>query len=567
MISLNKRKQVKRLDDEKTMFENKLLQKSKELAHQLKDKAKDEDELQKHFNRVWEGWVSELTQGTKPIENVIITNDVYNVLQQLGFESTLIHKSETSKAYKDLPRCGDYSPYERHKKTKQETEKPISTKLWNLGKKVVTTIQHFTGFLPQEQNQIRALILAVEKEALDVMKKNPVATRGYSSTYLCEMATYVITRVADFESHWKCSLTKEFTVDLILYVFHRTEEWISKSHDQYIKNNDARTYLESKRNEYYTVFRSFCRGSSSAVVLAEVICEKLKSSMTEAVCNRTAIDIAGHMRENDPAFNENRLNLEKHVLKALAEEEDFKHYINYIHTPQRHTETFIQKKVHEYMKEEKNVRLLIKKNVEDIEKFVTEALHQATEKGQEGNVTIWLQEFDNVIKEKLTAVSISSENFSDVNKFDFLKDAIQKGLVPIIQDLEKLSLKEINKARMQPDQMLIDQFCNCCWEKCPFCSAVCTNTVKDHSPDKHCVPYHRPSGIKGWHFRGTRELSLTFVQHQLPVINHFILILLIGLFPTNNTRQQEGNMLNGKSPLMDPSWPTGNGLFVVFKKN
>ncbi|KAK7884532.1 hypothetical protein WMY93_027655 [Mugilogobius chulae] len=102
-----------------------------------------------------------------------------------------------------------------------------------------------------------------------------------------------------------------------------TEEWILNSHAQFIKNNDARSYLESKRNQYYSVFSSFCRGNSSAVVLAQVICDKLKVSMTEFVLNRTAIDIAGHMWRNDPAFNENRLNLEKHVLKSLAEKEDF----------------------------------------------------------------------------------------------------------------------------------------------------------------------------------------------------------------------------------------------------
>ncbi|GLD60461.1 interferon-induced very large GTPase 1-like isoform X1 [Lates japonicus] len=47
----------KKLDDKKTEFENNLLQKSKELAHQLKDKAKDEEELKKQFNSVWRGWL------------------------------------------------------------------------------------------------------------------------------------------------------------------------------------------------------------------------------------------------------------------------------------------------------------------------------------------------------------------------------------------------------------------------------------------------------------------------------------------------------------------------------
>lgn len=39
---IQQRKACKKMDDKKTEFENKLLQKSKELAHQLKDKTRDE---------------------------------------------------------------------------------------------------------------------------------------------------------------------------------------------------------------------------------------------------------------------------------------------------------------------------------------------------------------------------------------------------------------------------------------------------------------------------------------------------------------------------------------------
>ncbi|XP_072298525.1 interferon-induced very large GTPase 1-like [Eucyclogobius newberryi] len=514
---IEQKKANKRLDEKKTMFENELLQKSKELAHQLKDKAKDEHELKKQFNSVWEDWVSELTQGIKPIENVNITNDVFSVLQQLGLESSLIHNSETYKTYKDVIIKRDYSHYVGQKRQKQKKnedikgkEKEISvfSKVTDAGKRLYNFL---SGPLAQEKlNQIRDHIQAVEKEALQLIKNKPVETRGYNSSYLSEVASLVKKKVEDFESNWKYCLKKEFTVDLILFVFDRAEDWISKSHAQYIKNNDARTYLESKRNEYYNVFSSFCRGSSSAVVLAEVICEKLKTSMTEAVRNRTARDVAGHMRENYPGFKESRLNLEKHVLKSLAEKEDFESYKTYIYEPQYYIETFIKEKVHDYVRGEENVSYLIKKNVEALEKFVTEALSKATEKVKEGDVRIWLQEFDNLIKEKLTAVSVSSQHFSDVNKFDFLKVEIEKGLDPIITDLKNLPPTEINEARMKPDQMLIDQLCNCCWETCPFCSAVCTNTVKDHSPDKHCVPYHRPGGVNGRYIRHSEDLVIDF---------------------------------------------------------
>ncbi|XP_008303436.1 interferon-induced very large GTPase 1-like [Stegastes partitus] len=76
--------------------------------------------------------------------------------------------------------------------------------------------------------------------------------------------------------------------------------------------------------------------------------------------------------------------------------------------------------------------------------------------------------------------------------------------------MKTLSLYKIKKSRHMPDEILIDQLCKCCWVKCPFCSAVCTNTIEDHSPDDHSVPFHRPSGINGWHSKGTVEMSINF---------------------------------------------------------
>uniref|UniRef100_A0A3Q1I4L2 VLIG-type G domain-containing protein n=1 Tax=Anabas testudineus TaxID=64144 RepID=A0A3Q1I4L2_ANATE len=90
---LQQKKARKKLDDQKTEFEDKLLHKSKELAHQLKDQTKDEEELEKHFNSVWSGWVSELTADIKPIEDIDLVEDQDKIIQELGIEWILIEES------------------------------------------------------------------------------------------------------------------------------------------------------------------------------------------------------------------------------------------------------------------------------------------------------------------------------------------------------------------------------------------------------------------------------------------------------------------------------------------
>ncbi|XP_026181040.1 interferon-induced very large GTPase 1-like isoform X2 [Mastacembelus armatus] len=520
----------KKVEEKKTEFENKLLQKSKELAHQLKDKAKDEEELKKHFDSVWSVWVQELTADTKPIADINLVNDQVDILLELGFEWGLINESKTSGKYKSIRRLGDYSDYVSFTKHKDDCDSSQQSqnkqmekdrKQGTVGKMVeyfsktgTKITSYFKSLQHEDQKAIRSLIDHVEKQSLDVIKNKPVATRGYRSTYLQEMANNVKEKVAEFESKWKYALKKEFTVDLILYVFHRAEPWLSEAHRKYKANNDVVTYVENKQTQNYNIFRSFCKGNSSAVVLGELICEKLKVSAVQAVCNKTAIDLAGEMKCTFPAFNGNRLNLEKHVLKSLAEEEDFNGFINYIRQPKSQVETFIRAEVKKYIFTEHKDKALdiLRKNVDVINKLVSQALFTATDrvKTQRGDTDRWMEEFSSLLKDHLTFETICCQNFSDIERFDFLKEAIERGLESISQEMKNLSLDKINESRQKPDQILIDQLCKCCWVTCPFCAAVCTNTLENHSPDKHNVPFHRPSGIKGWHFRGTVELDIDF---------------------------------------------------------
>uniref|UniRef100_A0A672ZNR3 Interferon-induced very large GTPase 1 n=1 Tax=Sphaeramia orbicularis TaxID=375764 RepID=A0A672ZNR3_9TELE len=259
---------------------------------------------------------------------------------------------------------------------------------------------------------------------------------------------------------------------------------------------------------------SFCKETSSAVVLVELICEKLKGSIVEAVCTKTAIDLAGEMRCSFLAFSENRLNLEKHVLKSLAEKEIFYSYIIYLCQPRRHVESFIKNEVNKYIYTDhrEKAQNILKKNVDDIKNQISRALFVATEevKTQQGDLEMWLQKFSSLLKDVLAFSSIYSENFTDVNDFYFLKKGIEERLIPVFEDMKKHSLDKMKEFREQPDQILIKQLCDCCWETCPFCAAVCTNTAKDHSPNKHSVPFHRPSGIQGWHDLETLDLCVDF---------------------------------------------------------
>ncbi|XP_047426859.1 interferon-induced very large GTPase 1-like isoform X2 [Mugil cephalus] len=545
---IQQKKACKKLDDKKPEFENKLLQKSKELAQQLKDKAKDEEELQKQFNSVWTDWVSELTEDIKPIKDINLEDDKIFILQELGIEWSLIEESNTSGRYKNVSKVGNYCSYITYKKYKEHcneiqqsegVEKETKTNTTRKGNNLFSAAlkagldlaQHFFGFgskkeqnagqsklkgaFPhEEQELIRTFINNTYQQSCDAIKTKPVATKGYSPTYLQEVAKNVKEKLTEFESEKKYSFKKEFTVDILLYVFEMLGRWLLDSHQTFKKNNYALTYLNNNKPQYYNVFRSFCKGNSSAVVFGEMICDKLKVSTVEAVCNKTAIALAGEMKCSFPAFNGNRLDLEKHVLKSLAEKEKFDDFINYIRHPRRQVEAFIKEEVKKYIFREHSGKAqnILKKNVHDISQLVRKALFEATTKvkTQGGGTEMWVKEFSSYLKDELPLDTICCQNFSDINNFDFLKEEIEKGLVNIIEEMNHLSLDKMKEFRLRPDQILIDQLCKCCWVKCPFCAAVCTNTLEDHSPEDHSVPFHRSSAVNGVHYRHTDIMDVDF---------------------------------------------------------
>ncbi|XP_013768017.1 interferon-induced very large GTPase 1-like [Pundamilia nyererei] len=431
-----------------------------DLAQQLKDKAKDEEELQQQFSSVWSSWVTELTADIKPVEDINLEKDQLTILQELGFEWTLINECKTSGRYKNISEVGDYSDY------------IIICGQMSMIRMIEAYHKHvsFGPFSHEEQQQIRSLIDKAEKDSLDAIKSKCVAKRGYETTYLYEVANHLTKEVQKFLSERKYTLKKMFTVDLLLFVFYRVECWAVASHRKFKVINDALIYLESKKTQYYTVFKSFCKGNLFAVVLGELICNKLKANTVTAVCKKTATDLAGVIF---PAFSGNRLNLEKHMLKSLAEKEDFDDFITYFTYPR-----------------------------------TQEALSTSTQivKIQRGNTDMWMKEFSNALKDELTFDNICFENFSDIKHFDFLKEEIKKGFKSITE--HHLSLEKLNESSLKAEEFLIDQLCNCSWVTCPFCAAACTNTMKAHSPYDHTTPFHQLSVISGEHWGHTSESGM-----------------------------------------------------------
>ncbi|XP_026095621.1 interferon-induced very large GTPase 1-like [Carassius auratus] len=274
-----------------------------------------------------------------------------------------------------------------------------------------------------------------------------------------------------------------------------------------------------RRREKSTLvfFQKNCHGSASAAMFGEILCQKLKEPIEQSVYKRTARDLADEMRSNCEPLNGDRSHLEKHILKTLAEEEDFNKYMNYIHHPRDHFKSFIRDEVSRYITDQFSLSVLpkMKENIKLLEQKIMRAAHQSTERVQEnrGDVGLWLKSFTRQISDDLifSEKHLSGVKHDDVDDINLLEDVIKRELPAIISEIsrrlntESFPLKLDYKFR--PDGVQIDLFCQCCWVQCPFCGATCTNTTEDH-PGDHSVPLHRVTGVNGHFYRGTTNLCI-----------------------------------------------------------
>ncbi|XP_030649191.1 interferon-induced very large GTPase 1-like [Chanos chanos] len=509
---IEQKKACKKLNEKKVEYEKRLFEMSKELALSLKNKEHNENVLRKKFDEVWSKWVTDLTKDTPLVKDINVWQDVIRILCE-QYERSLVCEREEMKDYKHLSHIGNYSDYIIYKnKFKPSKQKP--------SKRAVLSME--------DQSSIKAFINATIKKTERNIKTKPITRLGYHHSYIQEITDSVRQNVKEYESGLEeYVFKKEFTVDLSLCVCDLAAQEFTQLHKEFKNSNDARAYLENQKPQYYSVFKNSCKGATSTAVFGEFICSKLEPSILQAVYDKTAIDLAHEMKSNASAFNGNRSNLEKHILRSLAAEEKFQKFMIYIHNPEKHFKQFITKEVNKYILQKNNQTVLgiIIGNLKLKQQCIISAVHSATQevKNNCGDANKWLSSFSDRLKDELKFTEKSGADLKDVKDFIFLEKVIKEGLDKIKNKLEKNfkgSPLKMEMFRERPEEILIKHFCRCCWVQCPFCKAICTNTIEGH-PGDHSVPFHRSPAVNGVSYRDTTYFSLAFCTTQVASDNSF----------------------------------------------
>ncbi|XDV12147.1 hypothetical protein PO909_000869 [Leuciscus waleckii] len=496
-----------------THHENTLYEKSKTLALKLKDKANDEETLKKEFDVFWKQYVKKIITDTPAIKDIDILTDVKRLLNDIHQGCLPVEHRNDDSEYNIL-NVLSFSEYVIFKRsTKKEMQDVV--------KDACRTVKGKSGstqtLSPENEAEIKSLITDVEQKTERMIQSFNISKMGYNISCIQKLTGYIKKRVAEHqEGPVNYKFKNEFFMILVLSICKRANKMISDQQRLFKEANDPVLYLERKRAEYYSIFQKYCHGATSAAIFGEIICQKLKEPIEQSVYKKTARDLSGEMRSNCESLNGNRSNLEKHILKTLAEEEDFYKYMNYIDNPRDHFKYFIRDEVSRYITDKFSVSVLrkMKENIKLLQQKIMEAACESTEHVQvnSGDVGLWLKRFTQQLSDVLifSEKDLSGVKHDDVDDFILLEDVIRQELLAIVSDISSsfnTKTFPVNlDYKFRPDEILIDHFCQCCWVQCPFCNAICTNTIKNHDGD-HSVSFHRVTGLSGIYYSNTENLS------------------------------------------------------------
>ncbi|XP_066170663.1 interferon-induced very large GTPase 1-like [Sylvia atricapilla] len=487
-------KEQRKLDTRKLQYEDELLRRSKELAVTLKGKSLSERELKDKFTFVWNKWIANVSRAAPPPERVDINADIEDVLLEY-FREPGFHERIRS-----FPKGRQFSlDIEKHIMKKKYFV--IISDPRSISNADVINLQHITD------NIIASVMASIEKKEQE--------KRDYSRSFIHEILNEVQEGVNSVPSNAKCTFNREYSIDLSLYLCKMAAERFKAMHEAFLKANDPVVYLSSKREDFFQCFQISCQGATSITTFAVFLCDKIEAALHRAVYERTAKDIAEDMQGKFPDFQGNRANLEVCILRYLAEEENFEYFKSYLMRPKEFFYKYIAKQVQSYCLDgSRRLENFLSSSLNLLYGNILSAVSLSTQivkdrKDREDKISLWLDEFCRQLTEviNLPRSDLKGIEHQEVTDIEFLSSAMAE----VLDDLRDRLKKEFADADMssfsrQPHTILAEHFSGC-WEQCPFCGAVCTNTMQGHDGD-HQLIIHRPRALMGTMWDGTDHLVI-----------------------------------------------------------
>ncbi|XP_072466211.1 interferon-induced very large GTPase 1-like [Notamacropus eugenii] len=489
---LSSRKRQDKLFNKKAEYEKQLLLKSRGVALCLMGKELSEEQLRETFSQLWTKWVCEVSSTSPPAEDPNIDVDLENVFLEYFKQGHNV--------------VGKLQDHSRTKKFFINYEKHVIMK---------PKLRFFSRSMEEsDKNTIGQTTKNIISLVTEKIESKLRMGMDYNKGYFHEILRLVDKNTDCASEEARYTFTNEYKIDLSLYLCHRAVATFWDMYTTFKRAHDPVVYLENKKEDFFMNFKISCQGATSITAFADFLWGKLTTSLLVAIRKKIALDLAGEIRANCPAFNGNRSNLEKHILISLAKEENFENYWQYIQKPELYFKHYIEKEIETYIsKENEKLKNFLSNSLDFFKKVILFAIQESTlvAKDQNNSASVWLDSLCNHLGRHLTLprgdlISIEHQEIVDI---EFLKETMSELLDTRIQKVgESCEITSTKKFVPEIQAMLSDHLSGC-WKQCPFCKAICTNTARNHSED-HSVPFHRSKAVAGTKWQETDEFSIDF---------------------------------------------------------
>ncbi|XP_049746198.1 interferon-induced very large GTPase 1-like [Elephas maximus indicus] len=466
-----------KLEEKKSAYDNDILERSRQLALTVKGKELSEEDLHKKFNQLWKEWVYDIAS----IRSPAIEPDI-----DVDSENILLEYFKKEKNIVDIVKDNS----KEHFRIKHDIYIKKKKLAW---RRTVET---------HDEESIKMTTNYIFSRFTEIINNFRRQRRDYNPSYFYEILRLIEEEVTSASTEESYTFTSRYKIDLSLYLFQRASENFKEMHREFKRANDPVNYLESKKDDFFMSFKISCQGATSIKAFVEFLWHKLIPAISTTIWNKMPSKMAGDIRATFPAFSGNRANLEKHILICLAEEENFDNYCEYLHNPKYFFRNYIEKNIRIYFsgKGGEKMKTFLKISLDDIKNVILSAIHESTAivKDKRSTASEWLDLFcdhleNNLVFPRKDLVSIEHQEINDIQ---FFKEVMSEALDPAMERVEQNCLSmSVEEMVPEIEKMLSEHLCGC-WKQCPFCRAVCTNTIPAHEGD-HSVSFHRPQAVIG----------------------------------------------------------------------
>ncbi|XP_021010505.1 interferon-induced very large GTPase 1-like [Mus caroli] len=502
-ISLKKSQEI--LDNQKSQYENQLLERSRKLALNLKGKEISDEDLHEKFSQLWTSWIYDVSSNVPHVTEPNIDLDSENILlEYFKKDKNIVERLKITSGEKFE------IMYDKHIQMKNK---------YLLLRKSLETCQ---------VESIKKTTKDIGLKFTETLKNIWKQKRDYSHNYFHEILKIIENELKSEPCGGDYTFTRDYIIDLSLYLFQRASKDFKKMHEAFKIANDPVNYLARKKDDFFMSFKISCQGATSITSFVDFLWRKLTPAISDSVWKIMVQRIAGDMRATCPEFNGNRANLEKHILYSLAEEENFDKYWKYIQKPEEFFRDYIRDHITRYCseKESEKIETFLNISLGDVKNTILSAIHNSTKvaKAKGSTASGWLDLFcdhlgSNLIFPRRELVSIEHQELMDT---EFLKEAMSKALDPAMREVEAyFSCMHMDEIVPDIEEILSEHLCGC-WKQCPFCNAICTNTIPQHEED-HSVPFHRPQAVSGFSYHKTDQFVTDVCTSDVASDSTFVL--------------------------------------------